>query len=55
MPLEHANGVATLANDGTYHKAHFVQSVKKRDEKTGKFVNGPRRRSSATGHSPRTR
>jgi membrane peptidoglycan carboxypeptidase len=38
VPLEHANGVATLANGGTYHKAHFVQSVKKRDENTGKFV-----------------
>ncbi len=35
--LDHANGVATLANDGLYNKAHFVRSVQKRDEKTGKF------------------
>ncbi|WP_250038252.1 transglycosylase domain-containing protein [Paractinoplanes maris] len=35
--LDHANGVATLANDGLYNKAHFVKSVQKRDEKTGKF------------------
>ncbi len=35
--LDHANGVATLANQGIYNKAHFVKSVQKRDEKTGKF------------------
>jgi membrane peptidoglycan carboxypeptidase len=35
--LDHANGVATLANNGLYNKAHFVKSVQKRDEKTGKF------------------
>ena len=35
--LDHVNGVATLANDGLYNKAHFVKSVAKRDEKTGKF------------------
>jgi len=35
--LDHANGVATLANDGVYNKAHFVKSVKIRDDKTGKF------------------
>ncbi|WP_250006632.1 transglycosylase domain-containing protein [Actinoplanes sp. M2I2] len=35
--LDHANGMATLANDGLYNKAHFVKSVQKRDEKTGKF------------------
>ncbi|MCO8277032.1 penicillin-binding protein [Actinoplanes sp. TRM 88003] len=35
--LDHANGVATLANEGRYNKAHFVKSVQKRDEKTGKF------------------
>ena len=26
--LDHANGVATLANGGVYNKAHFVKSVK---------------------------
>ena len=35
--LDHANGVATLANEGRYVKAHFVKSVQERDEKTGKF------------------
>ncbi|MCA2212712.1 transglycosylase domain-containing protein [Jidongwangia harbinensis] len=35
--LDHANGVATLAADGTYNKAHFVRKVEKRDDKTGKF------------------
>ncbi len=34
--LDHANGVATLANEGKYNKAHFVLSVEKRDQ-TGKF------------------
>jgi membrane peptidoglycan carboxypeptidase len=37
-PLDHANGVATLANDGVYNKAHFVVKVEKRDQKTGKFA-----------------
>ncbi|WP_285690812.1 penicillin-binding transpeptidase domain-containing protein, partial [Actinoplanes sp. NBRC 103695] len=36
-PLDHANGVATLANNGKYNKAHFVKSVQKRDNATGKF------------------
>ena len=35
--LDHANGVATLAADGVYNKAHFVRTVEKRDDKTGKF------------------
>jgi membrane peptidoglycan carboxypeptidase len=35
--LDHANGIATLANDGKFNKAHFVKSVQKRDDKTGKF------------------
>jgi membrane peptidoglycan carboxypeptidase len=35
--LDHANGVATLAADGVYNKAHFVKKVEKRDDKTGKF------------------
>jgi membrane peptidoglycan carboxypeptidase len=37
-PLDHANGIATLANDGMYNKAHFVVKVEKRDQKTGKFT-----------------
>ena len=37
-PLDHANGIATLADDGVYNRAHFVQTVQKRDQKTGKFV-----------------
>ena len=36
--LDHASGVATIANDGVYNKAHFVRSVSQRDPKTGKFV-----------------
>ena len=35
--LDHANGVATLAADGVYNRAHFVKKVEKRDDKTGKF------------------
>lgn len=35
--LDHANGVATLANRGVYNKAHFIQKVEKRNLKTGKF------------------
>ncbi|MFI7545935.1 transglycosylase domain-containing protein [Actinoplanes sp. NPDC049599] len=36
--LDHANGVATIANNGVYNKAHFVREVDQRDPKTGKFV-----------------
>jgi len=36
--LDHASGVATIANNGIYNKAHFVRSVSQRDPKTGKFV-----------------
>ncbi|BFU47988.1 transglycosylase domain-containing protein [Krasilnikovia sp. MM14-A1004] len=38
VPLEHANGVATIINGGVYHKAHFILSVSRRDENTGKMV-----------------
>ncbi|RZU51035.1 membrane peptidoglycan carboxypeptidase [Krasilnikovia cinnamomea] len=38
VPLEHANGVATIINGGVYHKAHFIASVSRRDENTGKMV-----------------
>jgi len=36
--LDHASGVATIANNGVYNKAHFVRDVYERDSKTGKFV-----------------
>ncbi|WP_305788459.1 transglycosylase domain-containing protein [Symbioplanes lichenis] len=39
LPLEHAEGVATIVNQGERHEAHFIKSVKKMDENTGKFVN----------------
>ncbi|MFG3422209.1 transglycosylase domain-containing protein [Micromonospora sp. NPDC048063] len=35
--LDHANGVATFANEGVYNKAHFLYSVEERDEITGKW------------------
>jgi membrane peptidoglycan carboxypeptidase len=35
--LDHANGMATIANRGVYNKAHFVQKVEQRDA-TGKWV-----------------
>ncbi|MGC5331618.1 transglycosylase domain-containing protein [Micromonospora sp. DT62] len=35
--LDHANGVATFANEGVYNKAHFLYSVEARDETTGKW------------------
>lgn len=35
--LDHANGVATLANRGKYNKAHFVISVEKQNRDTGKW------------------
>ncbi|MFE9203970.1 transglycosylase domain-containing protein [Micromonospora sp. NPDC007230] len=34
--LDHANGVATFANQGVYHKAHFIKKVEKQDQ-TGKW------------------
>ncbi|WP_319463523.1 transglycosylase domain-containing protein [Micromonospora sp. RTP1Z1] len=33
--LDHANGVATFANEGKYNKAHFVKLVEKQDQQTG--------------------
>jgi membrane peptidoglycan carboxypeptidase len=38
VPLEHANGVATIVNQGVYHKAHFVESVTQREDLTGKVL-----------------
>ncbi|TQL36252.1 transglycosylase domain-containing protein [Salinispora arenicola] len=35
--LDHANGLATLANDGLYHKAHFVLKVEQKDKATGEW------------------
>ncbi|PZG02241.1 transglycosylase domain-containing protein [Micromonospora deserti] len=35
--LDHANGVATFANQGVYNRAHFLYSVEKQDEVTGKW------------------
>ncbi|TWJ32102.1 membrane peptidoglycan carboxypeptidase [Micromonospora sagamiensis] len=39
--LDHANGLATLANQGKYNKAHFVYSVEKQNEETGKWEKVP--------------
>ncbi|MCW3813854.1 transglycosylase domain-containing protein [Micromonospora sp. DR5-3] len=40
--LDHANGVATFANQGVYHKAHFIRKVERQDQ-TGKWrlLSGP--------------
>ncbi|MER5700475.1 transglycosylase domain-containing protein [Micromonospora sp. NPDC002296] len=35
--LDHANGLATLANNGRYNKAHFVMKVEKQDVDTGEW------------------
>jgi membrane peptidoglycan carboxypeptidase len=35
--LDHANGLATLANDGKYNKAHFVLKIEKQNRDTGKW------------------
>ncbi|MEU5938914.1 transglycosylase domain-containing protein [Micromonospora sp. NPDC047548] len=35
--LEHANGLATLANHGVYNKAHFVIKVQQQNRDTGKW------------------
>jgi membrane peptidoglycan carboxypeptidase len=35
--LEHANGIATIAADGAYNKAHFIRSVEQRDDVSGEF------------------
>ncbi|WP_434971468.1 transglycosylase domain-containing protein, partial [Micromonospora peucetia] len=39
--LDHANGLATLANDGVYNKAHFVLTVEKQNKATGKWEKVP--------------
>ncbi|MFC8618288.1 transglycosylase domain-containing protein [Micromonospora purpureochromogenes] len=35
--LDHANGLATLANHGVYNKAHFVIKVQQQNRDTGKW------------------
>ncbi|MFG3604148.1 transglycosylase domain-containing protein [Micromonospora chersina] len=35
--LDHANGVATFANQGVYNKAHFIRKVEKQNPSTGKW------------------
>lgn len=39
--LDHANGLATLANDGKYNKAYFVSKVEKQNKATGKWMKVP--------------
>ncbi|MCW6006799.1 penicillin-binding protein, partial [Micromonospora sp. CPCC 205371] len=39
--LDHANGVATLANRGLYIKAHFIAKVEQRNPATGKYDRVP--------------
>ena len=36
VPLEHAEGVATIVNGGVHHNAHFIRQVKRNDPETGK-------------------
>jgi membrane peptidoglycan carboxypeptidase len=36
VPLEHAEGVATIVGDGVHHTAHFVRSATRIDAGTGK-------------------
>jgi membrane peptidoglycan carboxypeptidase len=36
VPLDHAQGVATIVNGGVRHDVHFIKTVKKRDSNTGK-------------------
>jgi membrane peptidoglycan carboxypeptidase len=36
--LDHANGMATLANRGVYNRAHFIAKVEYRNPATGKYA-----------------
>ncbi|MET3428009.1 membrane peptidoglycan carboxypeptidase [Actinoplanes tereljensis] len=36
VPLEHAEGVATIVNQGVHHAAHFIKTVKRVDPDNGK-------------------
>jgi membrane peptidoglycan carboxypeptidase len=40
-PIDHANGMATIADGGVYNRAHFVEEVQIRDPKTGQFTAYP--------------
>ncbi|MEQ4300603.1 transglycosylase domain-containing protein [Plantactinospora sp. B6F1] len=33
--LDHANGLATLANRGKYNRAHFIKTIEQQDKETG--------------------
>ncbi|MFY1688893.1 transglycosylase domain-containing protein [Plantactinospora sp. WMMB782] len=35
--LDHANGLATLANGGVYNKAHFIELIEQQDPATGQW------------------
>ncbi len=35
--IDHAAGMATIANDGRYNKPHFVAKVERRDPQTGQY------------------
>lgn len=35
--LDHASGVATIASGGVYNEPHFVETVEKRNERTGEW------------------
>ncbi|GAB3966302.1 transglycosylase domain-containing protein [Plantactinospora veratri] len=35
--LDHANGLATLANGGVYNKAHFIELIEQQDPETGQW------------------
>ncbi|WP_240669824.1 transglycosylase domain-containing protein [Actinoplanes solisilvae] len=36
LPIEHAEGVATIVGNGVHHEAHFIKSVTRVDPDTGK-------------------
>ena len=38
VPLEHAEGVATIVGNGVHHDAHFVKEVRRVDPETGKVT-----------------
>jgi membrane peptidoglycan carboxypeptidase len=39
--LDHATGLATLANHGVYNKPHFIKQVERRNEQTGQWESIP--------------
>jgi membrane peptidoglycan carboxypeptidase len=38
VPLEHAEGVATIVAQGVHHNAHFIRTVKRTDPESGKVT-----------------